>query len=377
MESNIRTIREGLKLIADVLEDTDNTNKRKIQPRELTGDNIRGGTITEFSSVGIRDLSTRTQLQVSDEGIKVRYAAITEITSPTKVNGNLTILGNIFSDKITVADTLETKKLIVDELKVSTLKADTRVERSESLHFIADANKLSGKGLLWAGDVATKQFIYKSPDIFWSSENIDLHKDRAFLIDNTIVIDSNSLGPNIKKSNLQSLGKVKDLVTVGSLSIDNFIHYNPSNNCLGIGTSNPTSLLHLEADVGQFQINSTQVGYTIGSYTTTDLSIVTDDIPRIHIASTGQIILKKKVFVDGKLGIGVNNFDTEIDLATANAVSFQGKRFEVSDKIPNAGFYKKGDIVWNTNVASGNYIGWVCIKEGTPGQWKAFGQIQN
>lgn len=377
MESNIRTIREGLKLIADVLEDTDNNNKRKIQPRELTGDNIRGGTITEFNSVGIKDLASRAILQVSDDGIRVRHAAITELTTATKVNGNVTVLGNIFSDKVQVADTIETKKLIVSELNVSTLKSDTRIERSESLSFVADANKLSGKGLLWAGDTTTKQFIYKSPDVFWSSENIDLHKDKAFYINNDLVINANTLGPGITNSNLQTLGKIKNLSTIGSLSIDNFIYYNSNNNCLGLGTDQPSALLHLDSDVGQFKINPGQGGYTIGSYTTTDLNLVTDDITRIHISSTGQIILKKKVFVDGRLGIGVNNFDSAIDLATANPVSFQGKKFEVGDKIPSNGFYKKGDIVWNTRISGGNYIGWVCIKEGTPGQWKAFGQIQD
>ena len=377
MESNIRTIREGLKLIADVLEDTDNNNKRKIQPRELTGDNIRGGTITQFNSVGIKDLASRAILQVSDDGIRVRHAAITELTTATKVNGNVTVLGNIFSDKLQVADTIETKKLVVSELNVSTLKSDTRIERSESLSFVADANKLSGKGLLWAGDTTTKQFIYKSPDVFWSSENIDLHKDKAFYINNDLVINANTLGPGITNSNLQTLGKIKNLSTIGSLSIDNFIYYNSNNNCLGLGTDQPSALLHLDSDVGQFKINPGQGGYTIGSYTTTDLNLVTDDVTRIHIASTGQIILKKKVFVDGRLGIGVNNFDAEIDLATANPVSFQGKKFEVGDKVPNVGFHKKGDIVWNTKVSGGNYVGWVCIKEGNPGQWKAFGQIQD
>jgi hypothetical protein len=44
---------------------------------------------------------------------------------------------------------------------------------------------------------------------------------------------------------------------------------------------------------------------------------------------------------------------------------------------PTAGVYFVGDICWNTVPASGGIIGWVCTTAGTPGVWKAFGQISS
>ena len=44
---------------------------------------------------------------------------------------------------------------------------------------------------------------------------------------------------------------------------------------------------------------------------------------------------------------------------------------------PTAGSYALGDIVWNSNPQPTGYVGWVCIRAGTPGLWKSFGQISN
>lgn len=38
-------------------------------------------------------------------------------------------------------------------------------------------------------------------------------------------------------------------------------------------------------------------------------------------------------------------------------------------------YFGKGDIVWNTGVAAGGNVGWVCITAGSPGVWKTFGTV--
>lgn len=42
---------------------------------------------------------------------------------------------------------------------------------------------------------------------------------------------------------------------------------------------------------------------------------------------------------------------------------------------PVSGTWAVGDKVWNTEPASGIYIGWTCTVAGTPGTWKEFGLI--
>ena len=55
----------------------------------------------------------------------------------------------------------------------------------------------------------------------------------------------------------------------------------------------------------------------------------------------------------------------------------QGKKYEVGSGIPDNGSYIKGDIVWNDNPIPSGYVGWICTRSGTPGDWKAFGLIQD
>lgn len=43
---------------------------------------------------------------------------------------------------------------------------------------------------------------------------------------------------------------------------------------------------------------------------------------------------------------------------------------------PTEGTWRRDDIVYNTNVTPGSFIGWVCTTAGTPGTWKGFGKIE-
>lgn len=51
-------------------------------------------------------------------------------------------------------------------------------------------------------------------------------------------------------------------------------------------------------------------------------------------------------------------------------------KFGQSSVIPASGTWFKGDIVWNEDPQSGEYVGWICTVGGTPGTWKEFGLIQ-
>ena len=44
-------------------------------------------------------------------------------------------------------------------------------------------------------------------------------------------------------------------------------------------------------------------------------------------------------------------------------------------KEPTSGSFRQGDIVWNENPIPTGYVGWICVRTGTPGEWKPFGQI--
>lgn len=103
---------------------------------------------------------------------------------------------------------------------------------------------------------------------------------------------------------------------------------------------------------------------------------------KIRVSSSGRITVGSKgerngeLQVHGCLAININNMTHDVDIDTAGPVRFTGKKFEVGSDIPQTGLYNQGDIVWNDDPRPGSFVGWICIRTGTPGMWKEFGKIE-
>ena len=334
-----------------------------IAPRSLTGDQIMGGEISKFSSTGIKDESTKLVLLVNDKGVHTDKLNVKTLLGDTQVSGNLFVAGNITATK-----------MHVDELT-----ADVRLERSTPLEFTGDEKGVYGKGLLWKHTDNTKSFVFRAnPDRLWSSESLDLAPTASYMIGNSAVLRETELGGSVRTSNLVKVGTLQNLKTSGDLQIDEFIYYESASQRLGFGTESPNGSFSIASLDAEMVIDVNHIS-RIGNYTTSDLEIITDDTARIKIGATGNITLgtttDTKVTVTGKLGLNVKNPDC--DIVTAGPVKFQGKKQEVSNEIPTSGVYKVGDLVWNDTPRPTGYVGWVCVREGTPGEWKAFGQISS
>jgi hypothetical protein len=260
---------------------------------------------------------------------------------------------------------------------------DMRMQSLTSIEFNAEAEtSIYGKGLQWRGAGTTKQLVYRAnPDRLWTSESLDLSRDAHYMIDNTIVLSMGELGPSISRSSLTRVGTLQNLRTSGNLSIDGYIHYNSDSDALGIGTDAPNGKLSVATLDSEFIIDTETRAVKLGTWTTDDLKIVTDNTTRLTIRSNGHIDLgdpegsNTKVSVHGRLGIGVNNVEEGVTLSTSGPVKFENKKFMNGSEIPKSGSFRHGDIVWNESPVATGYVGWICVRAGTPGEWKPFGQI--
>lgn len=359
----LRQSQEGLlklgELLTELSKPSDAPDISKIRERSISGNKINGGVISNFASIGIKDNSTRLVVLINDDGITTDTIEVETIHGDTSVTGNLDVHGE-----------LKVKKLIVDEIS-----ADLRNSRTESLEFEGDTSTAFNTGLLWSGP-ETKQFILRaSPDRFWSTESIDLLKDRAYYIGGTYVIDSKSLGSSVRDSNLRKVGVLDNLTVSGDVTLGETIFFNSESDRFGVGTEAPNGKFSVAGWDGEFIVDTDSGKITLGSYSSSDLDIITDNTPRISITGTGKIKLKSTVSVEGKLGVGVNQVPENVSLAVDGDIKQESKTFTVGSQIPSTGFWRKGDIVWNEDVKPTGHIGWVCIKEGTPGEWRTFGNI--
>jgi macrodomain Ter protein organizer (MatP/YcbG family) len=340
--------------------------KPVFKDNEISGDKVHGGTISKFSSIGIADDATQRVMHLNDDGVSVTNLVTKHISSSPTIYGDLTVQGLITAQK----------------LHVNELTADVRNERTSPLEFIADESGIYGKGLQWKGQGPTKQFIYRAnPDRLWSSESIDISADASYFISNIPVLSANELGSSVRNSKLVTVGTLQNLRTQGDLSIDDYIYYSGDSQRLGFGTDAPNASISVTSLETEFVIDVEGDSTKIGNWTTNDLQIVTDNTARITVRANGKIEFGKsskndaRVSVFGKLGVGVNNVSDDVSFATAGGIEVAGTKILTGTSIPNNGTFRQGDIVYNTTAVATGYVGWVCVRSGTPGEWKPFGQI--
>lgn len=344
-----------------------------ISKRSLSGDHIYGGKIVNFSSLGITDEAKDTQIKITDDLVCIKFLSV------EKINGDLSIEKTVSAENLTVSGTVKAGKL-----EVSELTSDLRLERSASLEFkVPKGENLYTKGLLWVGDGYTKQFIFSNPDRFFSSESIDLSKNKHYAINGVPTLSETELGLSVIHSNLKKVGTLQGLLVSGNVSIDQYIFYNAANNRLGIGTEQPNAGFSVAEDGVEVILGTAnQTRGVVGTFASVPFDIVTDNTSRINISPSGHIQLGNtklepvQISINGKLKVGAGSMDNRVDLHVNGSIRFNDRIHAYSSTPPEYGSFNRGDIVWNSSPELGKSVGWVCVREGAPGTWLPFGEIR-
>lgn len=334
-------------------------------PTEFSGDAIKGGTIVDFASTGIKDNSTKQTLVIEDNKIIVKTASIETIDRSLTIKGDVKIYG------ILDAGFIRTTEIVTNQ----------RYEK-QFLEFASPTGESVGSGLLWLGG-RNRQFLFRvDPDRFWLTEHLDFPEDKSVMFNGIPALSRDRLGLDIVNSNLQNLGTLNKLQVSGEVNIDDHIFYNPVSQRFGLGTENANGMLSIYNYVNNVEIiiDSSDNGYgKIGTYTNKGLELVTGDQVRISITESGNITLGHEykdstiTRVYGKMGVGVKNPTEQFEVA--GNMKMGNRLFANGDNVPTSGQYQKGDIVWNSNPREDAFVGWICITSGTPGVWKSFGKI--
>jgi hypothetical protein len=241
-----------------------------------------------------------------------------------------------------------------------------------------------GKGIIFSGEGHTKQLVLsQNPDRFFFSESIDLGKGKNLSINNVKVLDDKELGASITKSNLREIGRLKGLIVDGPVSINQYMFYDAVTDRLGLGTDQPHAALALAENGIEVIIgtNDSNKGF-IGTYSSVDFEIVTDNTSRITVKGNGDIDFGNlnrapvKVGINGKLSVNVRVPDPAVDLHIAGPVRIHNRLQMYADAPPTIGNYNCGDIVWNSTPRQRGHVGWICTKDGSPGLWNPFGEIR-
>jgi hypothetical protein len=322
----------------------------------FNGDMFRVGLGTEEpdAALHIHDfgvdiiVGTREQ-EVASIGTKTNHGLdiITDDTARLSIkNSGEIVIGSQSSRNANVT--------IYGQLQVDSIVSDSRIDRFSPLEFKASGDtRVYGLGLIWRDSERDRSFLLSpSPDRFKSSEHLELAENRSYYINGKSVISETVLGNSVTDSALTTVGVLTSLTVAGNANLN--------------------VLTAADATIKSITSSAIKGDQSIRLQVADDTVYFADSYG-ISIGNKQNTARPVKIF--GPLSVGVNNPDPDLGFTVAGDVSLGGKKFVTGDFPPVEGVFNKGDICWNTNPTPGNYVGWICIVAGTPGQWATFGAI--
>jgi hypothetical protein len=276
-----------------------NPDALKLIDLKISGDNVSGGIIDNFSSTGIDDRASRVALTILDENTVVENNLLTKDLT---VQGSMTINGKFVVNGSVPEDT-EFFKTLVSSATTNTLGTldNTLFNRYSNLIF----DKIKQDGL-------------------------DLTK---ITLDGQEIAKSNSLGSGIVNSNLQTLGELKELRVSGESILAQTLYVTPRR--VGINTIEPSAALSIWDD--EIEIVAKKKSKDVGILGTTrqqKLVLTSNNKDNIVLLDDGSAQIDH-------LKIGSMQF------TTANA--------------PPNFVSERCHVVWNTNPNPGGPLGWICL----------------
>lgn len=271
----------------------------KLLELRISGDNVSGGIIENFSSTGIDDRASQVALTILDDSTVIENNLLTRDLT---VQGSMTVNGEFVVNGAVPEDTEFFRKLVASTTQNTLGTIDhTLFDQYSSLIF----NKIKQDGL-------------------------DL--DRITL-NGTEVVKSNSLGSGIINSNLQTLGELKELRVNGESLLAQTFYVTPKR--VGINTIEPSAALSIWDD--EIEIVAKKKSRDIGL-------LGTSRQQKLVLSSNG-----KDNIVLGDDG------SAQIDDLRIGSI-----RFTTSSNAPNF-VSDRCHIVWNTNPNPGGPLGWICL----------------
>lgn len=289
-----------------------------LDPRglELSADNIGGGVFRGFESTGLQDRASQCQVTILDDATVFENQLV---ASGLDINGKVTVHQDaVFKGNITVEGTLPEDSAFVNQ--IVNIVVD---------HF----NQKFNEGTF---DQYTDRVFTRIAD-----EGID---SGIVLVGEDPIVNAGTLAPTIVKSNLQSVGALKELQVIGETLLDQTLY--ASNRRVGINTIEPERVLDIWDQEVQIVAGKRQQDTAIfGTPRNQNLIISAGSKDQLTVNVDGSVTVKN-------LNIGRTNHSSGPRLPTDNR--------------------PMGHIVWNENPAIGSPIGWVSLGGA---RWAAFGLI--
>jgi hypothetical protein len=285
-----------------------------IPKNSISGDNIDGGTITNFRSDGIKDSAKNKQIIIQD-------------------------------DKVEIKGTIEGADASLQTVTANAVSSPTITSHTVKSQKVETAN-------VFADNVHVKEYISTEKIKYNKAEADNFDVKKSVRINLREVLWEDKLGNSVKHSALQEVGVLNKLQVGSTLSVEG--------HRVGINTKTPQGYFAVDQGGDQIVLDFKDGRARMGMYTISDLDVGNGKT---------QITIK----ANGNVGIGVTQPTQALEVD--GNIKYRGKTITSGATQPREGNWQKGDICYNDDVKSGDYVGWICLRGGNPGTWSKFGQI--
>jgi hypothetical protein len=253
---------------------------------------------------------------IEDSTVVITNATLSTVQGNINHTGTLSVNGDV-----TLANDLQVAGTITaDTINVTNLVTESGNPVDIGNWITTTETDLAGKGLSWSWGEGQVQLAYRSGGRLWSNANIDLASNSSYKIDNIEVLNSTSLGPQISSSNLTQLGTLESLNVSGEVELSQFAYFNSTLGRLGLNNEEPNGVLSVTENNVEFIIAAPNYGVaTVGTYTNSDVSFISDNTPRFTLKSNGDVIFGNQisnsanVTIYGNLNVTTITADTRIN----------------------------------------------------------------
>jgi hypothetical protein len=200
----------------------------------------------------------------------------------------------------------------------------------------------------------TNSLLYKdNPNRFLSVVDFDLIAGHSYQIDGVDVLSATELGGSVTLSKLTKVGVLKGLQVNGNLNIADHIFYNDSTERMGVGTDAPNAALSVAENGVEIIVGSLKEGVGhIGTFTSNDLAIITDNVVRVNISRTGKIVFGHPVAQNADVEIQGRLFVRQLVVDQSDS-----NNSPLEFKAPEGGSnYGKGILFTGNNTAAKQFI---------------------
>lgn len=276
----------------------------------ITGDNLRGGVIKEFNSSGIQDMSSQVQMTLLDTAVVIEnqiVALALTVKGSTLLEGDVVINGTIPPESHFYKGVIE--------------NAVAGVKESMDSAFF--------------GDYSTVIFDKIK------EEGLDLNR---ITLNGSEVIIGNKLNYTITDTNIQRVGRVLDLQTVGESYLSESLYV--GKNRVGINTISPGHSLSIwdqEIEIG-FGKQKKDVAW-LGTSRNQNLVLSSNNNDNIILHADGTVAVKS---------------------ITVNNVTITSSPGNPTADLP------RGTVSFNETPSAGQPVGWISLGNGS---WSSFGTV--